>query len=86
MHLQGLTLHELRVTVGLPSDDLPFCRHVKYSLALIDERGGLVQQESSALEYGALLADPEQVPWLVARALQALFRASKADDLPSKLS
>ena len=38
------------------------------------ERGGLVQRGNSTLKYGGLLADHEQVPWLVARALQTLFR------------
>jgi hypothetical protein len=74
MNRQHLTLDEFRVTVGAPSDDLPFCRHVTYALSLRDDLGRLVQRANSTLEYGGLLADPEQVPWLVARALQTLFR------------
>ena len=69
-----LMLHEFRVTVGAPPHDLPFCRQVTYSLSIHDEHGGLVQRSNSTPEYGALLADPEQMPWLIARALQSLFR------------
>ena len=74
MNQQHLTLGEFRVTVGAPSNDMPFCRHVTYALSLRDDLGGLVQRANSTLEYGGLLADPEQVPWLIARALQSLFR------------
>ena len=61
------------MTVGAPSKDLPFCRQVRYALSLRDDQGRLVERVNSTLEYGGLLANREQVPWLVARALQSLF-------------
>ena len=74
MNQQRLMLHEFRVTVGATPHDMPFCCQVTYSLSLHDEHGSLVQRENTTLEYGGLFADQEQVPWLIARALQTLFR------------
>ena len=67
-------LCEFYAVVGPQSHDPPACREVTYSLALKDEYGHEVRREHSALVYEGLLADSDQVPWLIAHALRALLR------------
>ena len=67
-------LHEFRVRVGSPSHDLPVCREVTYSLTVIGNDGAIIEREHSAIEYGDLLSDPDQVPWLIAHALRSLLQ------------
>jgi hypothetical protein len=78
MNREHLKLHEFRVTVGAPSHNLPACREVTYSLVLADEQRKVVW-EHAALVYEGLLADSDQVPWLVAHALRTLFREGSVE-------
>jgi hypothetical protein len=68
-----MRLQEFRVRTGASSKDDPSCRDIFYSASFVDEGGNVTHWDQGSLVLDALLNDPNQIPWLIAHALQALM-------------
>jgi hypothetical protein len=73
-------INDFHVSVGPHSHDLPVCREVTYTLSLINEQNEAVTREHTAVVYEGLLADRDQVPWLIAHALRELWNESESPE------
>lgn len=71
MHLK---LKEFSVVIGSESTEIPECSDTLYTATYEGADGKPVLREQRALALTSLLADPDQLPWLIARALQEMMR------------
>ena len=69
-----MKLSEFHVQFGGQSPEEPSCCEVSYSATFLDAQGQTRTCESKALVYDGLLDDPQQLPWVIAHQLQALYK------------
>ncbi|HEY3707207.1 MAG TPA: hypothetical protein VGL22_19255 [Terracidiphilus sp.] len=67
-----------------PSAHTPTCEGVEIIATLEDEQGRTVERRASLLVYPRIMSDPEQFPFVIARALRAMMRGDAGDGQEGK--